>query len=159
MNAVLTKLHLISAYQSWLGNPHAAMNAVIVADAWKMTPLAVIFFLAALQSFDKTTYEAAMVDGAGAFRRFITLTLPNLKPTILIIIVMRTVEKFKAFDIFYLMTRGGPADGTKTLMYDTYLQAFTNLNFSEAATYAYLIALIVALLTLTYVKIMKRGSD
>lgn len=159
LNAVLTKLHLISAYQSWLGNPHAAMNAVIVADAWKMTPLAVIFFLAALQSFDKTTYEAAMVDGAGAFRRFITLTLPNLKPTILIIIVMRTVEKFKAFDIFYLMTRGGPADGTKTLMYDTYLQAFTNLNFSEAATYAYLIALIVALLTLTYVKIMKRGSD
>jgi multiple sugar transport system permease protein len=158
LNAILMRLHLVSAYQSWLGDPHTAMNAVILADAWKMTPLAVIFFLAALQGFDKSTYEAAMVDGAGVFRRFFALTLPNLRPTILIIVVMRTVEKFKAFDIFYLMTRGGPANATKTLMYDTYLEAFTNLNYSDAATYAYLIALIVALLTLLYVKIMKRGE-
>ena len=74
----------------------------------------------------------------------------------MVIVVMRTVEKFKAFDIFYLMTRGGPANSTKTLMYDTYLQAFTNLKYSEAATYAYLIAIVVALLTLIYVKLMKR---
>ena len=66
------------------------------------------------------------------------------------------IEKFKAFDIFYLMTRGGPANSTKTLMYDTYLQAFTNLKYSEAATYAYLIAIVVALLTLIYVELMKR---
>ena len=64
--------------------------------------------------------------------------------------------ELKAFDIFYLMTRGGPANSTKTLMYDTYLQAFTNLKYSEAATYAYLIAIVVALLTLIYVKLMKR---
>lgn len=159
LNAILTKLHLFATYQSWLGDPKTAMNVIIAADAWKMTPLAVIFFLAALQGFDRATYEAAMVDGASVFRRFFSLTLPNLKPTILIIVVMRTVEKFKAFDIFYLMTRGGPADATKTLMYDTYLQAFTNLNYSDAATYAYLIALIVALLTLLYVKIMKRGDE
>ena len=120
---------------------------------------AVIFFLAALQGLDKTRYEAAMVDGAGAFRRFTALTLPALKPTILVIIVMRTVEKFKAFDIFYLMTRGGPANSTKTLMYDTYLQAFTNLNYSEAATLAYLIVLVVIMLTLAYIRLMKRGDE
>ena len=159
INAILQRLHLIDAYQSWLGNPGTAMLCIVVADTWKMTPLAVIFFLAALQGLDKTRYEAAMVDGAGAFRRFTAITLPALKPTILVIIVMRTVEKFKAFDIFYLMTRGGPANSTKTLMYDTYLQAFTNLNYSEAATLAYLIVLVVIMLTLAYIRLMKRGDE
>lgn len=158
INAILQRLHLIDAYQSWLGNPGTAMLCIVIADTWKMTPLAVIFFLAALQGLDRTRYEAAMVDGAGAFRRFTALTLPALKPTILVIIVMRTVEKFKAFDIFYLMTRGGPANSTKTLMYDTYLQAFTNLNYSEAATLAYLIVLVVIMLTLVYIRLMKRGD-
>lgn len=158
-NELLLRLHLISSFHTWLGSPNSAMLAVIAADAWKMTPLAVIFFLAALQGFDRTTYEAAMVDGASVFKRFFSLTLPNLKPTILIILVMRTVEKFKAFDIFYLMTRGGPANGTKTLMYDTYLQAFTDLNYSDAAAYAYLIAMIVALMTLVYVRLMRREDN
>lgn len=157
-NALLLRIGLIDAYQSWLGNPKLAMIMIIIADAWKMTPLAVIFFLAALQGINADTYEAARVDGAGPVRRFWSLTLPYLAPTAMVIIVMRTVEKFKAFDIFYLMTRGGPADATKTLMYDTYLQAFTNLNYSTAAVYAYLTALIVALLTLVYVKVMKRSE-
>lgn len=156
INALLTRFHLIDSYQSWLGNPKTAMWCIVLADTWKMTPLAVIFFLAALQGIDYTIYEAAKVDGAGALKSFRAITLPALKPTIMVIVVMRTVEKFKAFDIFYLMTRGGPANSTKTLMYDTYLQAFTNLNYSEAATYAYLIALVVALMTLVYVKLMKR---
>ena len=159
INAVLQKLHIISTYQSWLGNPKTAMLCIIIADAWKMTPLAVIFFLAALQGIDNTVYEAARVDGAGAVRSFFAITLPALRPTIMVIVVMRTVEKFKAFDIFYLMTRGGPANSTKTLMYDTYLQAFTNLNYSDAATYAYLIAIIVALMTLVYVRLMKRQDS
>ena len=159
INALLVRWHLIGSYQSWLGNPATAMLCIVVADAWKMTPLAVIFFLAALQGIDKTRYEAAKVDGAGAFRSFLAITLPALKPTIMVIIVMRTVEKFKAFDIFYLMTRGGPANSTKTLMYDTYLQAFTNLNYSEAATLAYLIVLVVVLMTLVYIKLMKRGDQ
>ena len=159
INALLTRMHLIDSYQSWLGNPGTAMLCIIIADAWKMTPLAVIFFLAALQGIDKTRYEAAMVDGAGAFRRFWAITLPALKPTIMVIIVMRTVEKFKAFDIFYLMTRGGPANSTRTLMYDTYLQAFTNLNYSEAATLAYLIVLVVVMLTVVYIRLMKRGDQ
>ena len=156
INAILVRLHLISDYQSWLGNPKTAMWCIIIADTWKMTPLAVIFFLAALQGIDHSIYEASKVDGAGAVKSFFAITLPALKSTAMVIVVMRTVEKFKAFDIFYLMTRGGPANSTKTLMYDTYLQAFTNLKYSEAATYAYLIAIVVAFLTLIYVRIMKR---
>jgi multiple sugar transport system permease protein/N,N'-diacetylchitobiose transport system permease protein len=158
-NAILLKLHIITSYQSWLGNPNSAMIMIIIGDAWKMTPLAVIFFLAALQNINKSTYEAAMVDGASVIKRFIVLTLPYLKPTILIVIIMRTVEKFKAFDIFYIMTRGGPANSTKTLMYDAYLNAFTNLDYSTAATYAYLIAIIVMILSLVYIRTTRTGGE
>jgi len=159
LNAVLSKLHLISDYQSWLSSPLSAMNMVVIADAWKMTPLAAIFFLAALQITNKSSYEAAMVDGAGVIKRFFVLTLPYLKPTLLVVLVMRTVEKFKAFDIFFMITKGGPANGTKVLMYEAYQRAFTNLEYSQASTYAYLIAAIIGLMTLAYLKILKRDEE
>jgi multiple sugar transport system permease protein/N,N'-diacetylchitobiose transport system permease protein len=159
LNALLLRFHMISSYHSWLGDPVAAMNAIVIADSWKMMPMSVIFFLAALQGVNKATYEAAMVDGANVFKRFFVLTLPYLKPAILVVVVMRTVEKFKAFDLFYIMTRGGPANGTKTLMYDTYLKAFNELNYSQAATYAYLITVFVLALTVLYQKILRRSSD
>ncbi len=159
MNAIFLKLGLISEYRSWLSDPFAAMNLVVVADAWKMTPLAAIFFLAALQSVNKATYEAATVDGAGPYRRFFSLTLPYLTPTLLVVLVMRTVEKFKAFDVFYMITRGGPANGTKVLMYETYQRAFTNLQYSQASTYAYLFVIIIASLTAFYIKALRKSEE
>jgi len=158
-NAILQRVGLIDTYQSWLGSPDMAMNMIIVGDAWKMTPLAVIFFLAALQNVNRDIYEAAEIDGAGAVRRFFTLTLPYLRPVILVVIIMRTVEKFKAFDIFYIMTRGGPSNSTRTLMYGAYRKAFANLDSSNASVYAYLIAIIVMILTVAYIRIERRGGD
>ncbi|MFF2445624.1 carbohydrate ABC transporter permease [Neobacillus sp. NPDC058068] len=155
LNALLTQLGLIDHYQSWLGSPWLAMNMIIIADAWKMTPLVVIFFLASLQLRNLSIYEAARVDGANIFQRFYHLTLPFLKPTILVIIVMRTMEAFKVFDIIYATTRGGPANGTLTLTYDAYLKSFTNLQYSQGATISYLIAFMVLILTLLYVKLLK----
>jgi multiple sugar transport system permease protein len=152
-------LHIITTYHSWLSDPFLAMNMVIFADSWKMTPLAVIFFLAALQMINKSSYEAAMVDGAGVFKRFLVLTLPYLKPTLLVIIVMRTMEKFKAFGVFYAITRGGPANGTMVLTYTAFNKAFSNLQYSIAATYAYLIAIIIVLLTILYVKTLKNDGE
>jgi multiple sugar transport system permease protein/N,N'-diacetylchitobiose transport system permease protein len=155
LNAVLSGLGLISNYQAWLSDPFVAMNMVIVADVWKMTPLAVIFFLAALQFVNKALYEAAKIDGAGPVRRFVTITLPFLTPTILVVVVMRTVEKFKAFDLFYVMTRGGPANGTKVLTYEAFLRGFTNLDFSMAATLAYVIAALILTLSFVYLRILR----
>lgn len=159
LNAVLQNLHIISEYRSWLSSPLLAMNMVIIADVWKMTPVLVIFFLAALQMINKSTYEAAMVDGAGAIRRFFTLTLPYLKPTILLVVVMRTMETFKAFDIFYAITRGGPMNGTMVLTYNAYLKAFNNLEYSKGATVAYLIAMFIALLTFAYIKLLRKDDE
>jgi multiple sugar transport system permease protein/N,N'-diacetylchitobiose transport system permease protein len=158
LNAVLTRLHILGEYRAWLSDPFLAMNMVIVADVWKMTPFAVIFFLAALQFINKSLYEAATVDGAGVFTRFWRITLPYLVPTIAVVAVMRTMEKFKAFDVFYVMTRGGPANGTKVLVYEAYLRAFSNLQYSISSTVSYLIAVLVLILTVAYVNVLKRGE-
>ena len=96
------------------------------------------------------------MDGAGVLGRFWHITLPALAPTIAIVAVMRTVEKFKAFDIFYVITRGGPANGTKVLVYEAYLRAFSNLQYSISSTVSYLIAIIVLIFTVLYVRSMKR---
>jgi ABC-type sugar transport system permease subunit len=158
LNAVLTRLHILGQYRAWLSDPFLAMNMVILADVWKMTPFAVIFFLAALQFINRSLYEAATVDGAGVFSRFWHITLPYLVPTVSVVAVMRTVEKFKAFDVFYVMTRGGPANGTKVLVYEAYLRAFTNLQYSISSTVSYLIAVLVLVFTVVYVRLMKRGG-
>jgi ABC-type sugar transport system permease subunit len=158
LNAVLTRLHILAEYRAWLSDPFLAMNMVILADVWKMTPFAVIFLLAALQFIPASQYEAATVDGAGVLSRFWHITLPAIAPTIAIVAVMRTMEKFKAFDIFYVMTRGGPANGTKVLVYEAYLRAFSNLQYSIASTLSYLIALLVLGLTVVYVSVLKRGE-
>ncbi|WP_066070252.1 carbohydrate ABC transporter permease [Neobacillus soli] len=155
LNALLTQLGLIDHYQSWLGSPWLAMNMIIIADVWKMTPLVVLFFLASLQLRNLSIYEAARVDGANIFQRFYHLTIPFLKPTILVIIVVRTMEAFKVFDIIYATTRGGPANGTLTLTYDAYLKSFTNLQYSQGATISYLIAFMILTLTFLYVKVLK----
>ena len=160
LNALLTQLGIIDHYQSWLGTPWLAMNMIILADAWKMTPFVVIFFLAALQMRNKSVYESAFVDGAGPFRRLWHITLPYLKSVILVVIVVRTMETFKVFDIIYATTRGGPANGTLTLTYDAYLKAFSNLNYSLGSSISYIIALFILILTLVYVRVLKReGSE
>lgn len=159
LNALLTQLGVIDKYQSWLGTPFSAMNMVIIADVWKMTPIVVVFCLATLQIVNKSSYEAAYVDGANAVQRFLFLTLPYLRSTILVLIVMRTLETFKAFDIFYIITRGGPANGTKVLTYEAYLKAFSNLQYSKGAVIAYLIAFIIALLTIAYTRILEKEED
>lgn len=159
LNALLTQLHIIPEYQSWLSSPWLALNMVIVADAWKMTPLVVIFMLSALKLVNNSVYEAAVVDGAGVVRRFFSITLPYLKPMLLVIVVMRTMETFKVFDLIYVLTRGGPANGTMVLGYQAYSEVFENLNYSSGATYSYLIAFIIGLLTFAYIKLLKREDS
>jgi ABC-type sugar transport system permease subunit len=156
LNALLSWAGVIKEYQAWLGQPWQAMNFVILADVWKMAPYSAIFFLAALQFINKALYEAARIDGAGAFRRFRCVTFPHLVPTLLVVVVMRSMEKFKAFDLFYIMTKGGPANGTKVLTYDAYLRGFNNLDYSTAATISYVIAFIVLALTVAYLKAGKQ---
>ena len=152
LNALLTQLGFIDSYQSWLGSPFLALNMVIVADVWKMTPLVVLMVLAGLQTIPNELYETAGVDGANIIKRFFNITLPMLKPTILIVLILRTMETFKVFDIIYIMTSGGPANGTQLITYYTYREAFSYLHLSKGATLAFLISLTILGLSIFYVK-------
>jgi ABC-type sugar transport system permease subunit len=155
LNALLTQLHVISGYRSWLGSPFLALNMVIVADVWKNTPLSAFLVLAGLQTIPHELYEAARVDGAGALRGFFSVTLPLLVPSILIVLVVRTIEAFKVFDIIYIMTRGGPANGTQSIAYYAYIQAFSNQRFGYGSSIAYVIALLILGFALIYMRLLR----
>ncbi|NJC72313.1 sugar ABC transporter permease [Planosporangium thailandense] len=156
LNAVTTSLGL-GAHQ-WLGSPFLALNMVIVADVWKNTSIVAFFLLAGLQTIPSDLYEAARVDGAGAVRAFFRITVPMLVPSIAVVLILRTIEAFKVFDIIYVMTGGGPASGTQTVAFYTYLQAFSNQLFGYGAALSYLVVLAILALALGYLRILRQGA-
>lgn len=158
LNGLLETLHLSDTPQQWLGSPFLALNMVIVADVWKNTSIVVFFILAGLQTIPSDLYEAARIDGANAWVSFWRLTLPLLAPSIAVVLVLRTIEAFKVFDIIYVMTGGGPASGTQTVAFYTYLQAFSNQLFGYGSALAYLIVLAVFSLAMVYLRILRQGQ-
>ncbi len=158
-NAVLSGLHLQEGYRSWLGtDPFVALNMVVLADVWKNTSLVAFFLLAGMQTIPSELHEAARVDGAGPVRGFLRITLPLLLPSIALVLVLRTIEAFKVFDIVYVMTGGGPASGTQTVTFYTYLQAFSAQRFSVGAALAYLTVLTVLALALIYLRLLRQNE-
>ena len=154
-NSLLYQLGLISDYRTWLSTPNSAMNVVIIADVWKVTPLVILLTLAALQTIPAELYEAAMIDGASRWRSFWNVTFPLLIPTLVIVLVVRTMDAFKVFDIIYIMTSGGPADGTKVIAYYTYIEAFSYLRMGTGAALAYLMTIFIGLMAFAYIRVMK----
>ncbi len=156
LNALLTQWHIIDSYQSWLGSPDpSTMLMVVLADAWKNYPIVTILVLAALQAVPEELYEAAKVDGANAWQRFWKITLPNIRPALLVALVLRTIDGVKVFDIIYLMTRGGPASTTKTLSFYVYDEAFGYLHLGLAAAYAVITVLIIAVFIFIYIWLIR----
>jgi len=136
-----------------------AMNSVIVADVWKNFPMIALLLLAGLQTIPDVLYEAAEIDGASRWRRFLAITLPALKPAMLVALVLRTMEAFKVFDIIYIMTKGGPADGTQVISYYTYVTTFQYTKFGYGAALSYLVALVIFLMALVYFKVLGTQED
>lgn len=120
----------------WLGNPSIALVAVMIADVWQWTPFVVLLTLAALEALPTEPLDAARVDGAREWQVTLYVLLPMLKRAILIVALVRAIDSVKAFDLFYIMTRGGPALSTETLNLYGYIAAFTNFDISYAMTIA-----------------------
>ncbi|GAA1662586.1 sugar ABC transporter permease [Fodinicola feengrottensis] len=158
LNALLTQLHIIGSYQSWLGSPFLALNMVTMADVWKNTSLVAFFLLAGLQTISSDLHEAAVVDGASPWQRFWRITMPLLKSSILVVLVLRTIEAFKVFDIIYIMTRGGPANGTQSIAYFTYVRAFSDENFGYGSALAYLIVIVILVLAAFYIRALRSSA-
>jgi len=155
LNVILQRWGLITNYQNWLGSPTGAMAWVIIADVWKSTPFMVIILLAALQTFPGNMYKAAEVDGAGAWQRFWRVTLPMLRPAILVALILRTLGAFRVYDIIYVLTGGGPANATDVLSYYVYEQAFIDFHIGYASAVAYLTTIAMALIIIAYLWILR----
>ena len=158
LNALLTQTGIIGEYRSWLGDPSSAMNMVILADVWKNYPLVALIALAALQGVPQEIYEAAALDGASAWTRFWRLTLPSIAGPLSVAVVLRTIEAFKVFDIIYVMTRGGPADATKTASFSVYQEAFTYLQAGSGAAFANVMVLVSAALIVCYLLLNRQRA-
>lgn len=158
LNALLSQLGLIDSYKVWLGDPVLALNVLIIADVWKMVPLVAFFLLAGLSSIPSEMYEAAKLDRASWPRIFRSIVLPMLVPSISIVLVLRTVEAFKVFDLIYAATRGGPVNGTTTIAYYAYETAFSDQNFGTGSALSYIVVIIVLALSAVYLRLLRRSE-
>ncbi|HEX7473164.1 MAG TPA: sugar ABC transporter permease [Candidatus Limnocylindrales bacterium] len=156
LNALLTQTGIIHEYQPWLSNSDTAMWMIIIADVWKLTPLCAILLLAGLQSVNREVVEVAQVDGAGPVSLFRHIILPLIMPVVLVVLVLRTMEAFKVFDIIWIMTHGGPANSTQTIAIYAYQTAYQGFDFGRGAALGYLIALVIMVLAAVYLRLLGR---
>jgi len=144
VNAALTQLGITSSYHAFLSSPFAALNIVVFADGWKNTSLVAFFLLAGLTTIPRDLYEAARVDGYGRWGALTHITLPLLRPVLVVVLVLRTIEAFKVFDIIYAMTQGGPGDSLLVFQVRAYLEFFEYTNVGRSA------AILIVLWAITF---------
>ena len=154
VNAVLTNIGILSEPINWLNDPFYAKVVIIVGLVWRWTGYNMIFYLSGMQSIDYSIYEAARIDGANQFRQLINITIPLLKPIILVTAIMSTNGTLQLFDESVNLTRGGPANMTITMSHYIYNTMFTkNPNFGYAAAMSFVILIMVAILSAIQTKV------
>jgi ABC-type sugar transport system permease subunit len=126
LNNLLASVGLASLQQNWLGDKNIVLYAILVVMIWASIGLYVIIFYAGLQGVDINLYEAAAIDGANSFQQLINVTIPMLRPVILVVITLNLLNGFKLFDVVYVMTQGGPVNASQTLGTDMYRVTFAN---------------------------------
>lgn len=141
----------------WLLDTFWAMPAVIIVNAWKTLGYAVVIYLAGLQAIPRELYEAALVDGAGAWARFRHVTIPGLSPVIFFLLITTVLTGFQSFDIIKVMTDGGPVNATTTLVYYLYQEGFVAFNAGRAGVASVLLFLIMLAFTVVQMRTSERS--
>ncbi len=144
---------------NWLGTPGHALHAAIVVDVWKTTPFVALLILAGLQGISEDLYKAARVDGASSWRIFRSITLPLLKPAILLALLFRTLDAFRVFDAIYVLTEGGPGNTTETLSIYAYKMLMRSGDFGYGSTLAVVTFLCVMAISLVYLRLLGRSQE
>ncbi len=154
VNDLLTRLHVIDQPIIFLVRPEVTIWAMVAAEIWKTTPFMALLLLAGLQLIPHELYEAAALDGASRWGAFWRITLPLLRPTILVALLFRTIDAVRMFDLPRVLTNGGPGKSTETVVLYTYNTFFTALNFGYGSTMAVMIFLIVLLVSFIFIKVL-----
>lgn len=159
LNGLLLQLGLIDRYIPFLTRPLTAMNLVILADIWHSVPFIALILQAALATLPTDLEEAAEVDGASTLQRFLLIRLPLLRPAILVALIIRTVEAFRVFDIIYVITNGGPAFGTTTISFLTYLETFSFGHVGRGSALSFLISIFTIIMAFIYIRFLYRPEE
>ena len=152
-NALLMNMGLISENVNWLGTPTMAFFSVLMANIWKETPYVVLLTIAAFSTIPDGLYEAASIDGASGWKQFWQITMPLIKPVVLILIITKTIWAFQTFDLIAIMTSGGPENATNLLSYYIHRTAFKMNRFGSAAAMSYSLSIVCFVLTYIYIKV------
>jgi ABC-type sugar transport system permease subunit len=160
LNRLLYSVGAIDSPIDWTANPDTALYAVAVPYIWRTLPFAILLVHAALQGISKELFEAASVDGAGAWHRFRHITLPLIMPVIVVLLVLRTSFAVAVFDEILAITQGGPGDATWVASWYSYKKGFAPpFDIGAGAASAFLLALLVATLAFIYIKLLYRRVD
>ena len=157
VNSVLVQVGVLEEPLAWFARAVPAWVPVILADVWKTTPFVALLLLAGLQNIDASLYEAAAVDGAGAGWRLRHITLPLLKPAILVTLIFRTLDAFRVFDLVYALTGGGPGTSTEPVALYAFNALLQNLRFGYGSALSVVVFLITFGLAVIYIRVL--GGD
>jgi len=155
LNYALSALGLLHDKQYWLLDPATALGGVIVANAWVGIPFNMMLLLAGLQNISPSLYEAASIDGAGPVQRFWSITLPQMRPVALGVLLLSFIYTFKVFDLVYIMTKGGPVDATNTLPIYTFKLTFDFFRFGDGAASSTLLLIGLLIVALGYSRLIR----
>jgi multiple sugar transport system permease protein len=140
---------------TWTASPKLAMASVIMADVWQWTPFMFLILLAGLQAIPQEPYEAALIDGSSPWQTFRHVTLPLLKPAILIALLLRTMDLLRAFDQIFILTEGGPGFATETVSLYIYRTAFRFSDFGYAAAMSFVLLIITNVISVGYIRMLQ----
>ncbi len=150
LSALLLDLGVIGSSVHWLGNGSVAFGLVALVYVWNQAPLTCLLLLGGLQSMPDSLHKAARVDGAGPWRRFRHITLPWLRPLMLLVLILTSINAIMAFDLFWTITKGGPGSATTVFSWLGYVQAFQYFRFGQGAALLYLLSVVCLLLAVAY---------
>ena len=156
LNGLLYQLDFINSYMVWLGDADKTLALIANAFVWKEVPLATILLLVGLKTIPPDLHAAAKVDGANVVRRFVHITLPQLTSAFSLVVVYETMMAIRHFDLFFILTEGGPGDASHVVAWRIYVETFRNLSFGTGAAMAYLLALATLVLAYTIIRALAR---
>jgi multiple sugar transport system permease protein len=158
VNGTLKQIGIDTESLTWTASPRLAMLSVIVVDVWQWTPFVFLVLLAGLQAIPQEPYEAALIDGSNRWQTFRHVTLPLLKPAILIVLLLRTMDLLRVFDQIFILTEGGPGFATETISLYIYRTAFRFFDFGYAAAMSFVLLALTNVISVFYIKLLKNET-
>jgi multiple sugar transport system permease protein len=156
INGTLKSLGVETESLTWTASPRLAFLSVIAVDVWQWTPFVFLILLAGLQAIPQEPYEAARIDGSSAWQTFRYITLPLLKPAILIVLLLRTMDLLRVFDQIFILTEGGPGFATETVSLYIYRAGFRFGNFGYAAAMSFVLLMVTNAISLVYIRLLQK---